>query len=386
LPLRLSVMMFLQWSVPAAVAPLLSVRLAHDLGFGPRLTGALCATSTVASVASALLAGQVADRWLSAEKAMSLCAAVAGVDLLILAELRRADAVFLAILLYGLVTGPMLLFGTTLCFAHLPDPRRQFGPVRLWGTVGWMAVGWLLRFWPDDPLRLGGLIALALSAYGLTLPYTPPRQLTDPSRRFAPLEAIHLLGNPTFAIYCVCLLGACVTFPFTTQSTPLLLDDLGVPRDWLAATMTLSQTTEVGTLALLPVLLPRLGVRGTMAVGLGAWLAAMCILAVGRPLELVVASLVLNGLFVTGFLIAGQVYVNSLARDDFRASVQGLFSCLNGLGQLAGHLLAGWLRERSGGQVPPTFAVAAILTACLLLLFLAGFRPSDPRVGAGEPQ
>src|SRR5262249_39167552 len=187
-------------------------------------------------------------------------------------------------------------------------------------------------------------VAFTLAVYGLTLPYTPPRQPTDPSKRFAPLEAIQLLKHAPFAIYCICLLGTAITFQFTTQSTPLLLDHLGVSREWLTPTMTVAQTTEVASLAVLPVLLLRLGVRGIMLLGLGAWFAAMCILAVGRPLELVVASQVLNGLFVTGFLIAGQVYVNTLADDDFRASVQGLFTCINGLGGLTGHLLAGWLR------------------------------------------
>src|SRR5207253_10854777 len=100
-----------------------------------------------------------------------------------------------------------------------------------------------------------------------------------------------------------------------------------------------AQLTEVLCLAILPGLLLRLGVRGTMGLGLAAWLAAMAVLAVGRPVGLVVASLALNGLFVTGFLIAGQVYVNSLAEGDVRASVQGLFGFINGLGQLAGNLL-----------------------------------------------
>ncbi len=391
MPLRLSVMMFLQWSVPATFVPLLSVRLENDLGYGPRLTGALWATSTVATVVSTLLAGQVADRWLSAEKAMALCAAVAGVDLCVLAELRRPEAVFLAILIYGLVTGPMLLFGTTISFRHLPRPREQFGPVRMWGTIGWMVTNWLLLAWYGGPLRLdpyylGGLFALALAGYALTLPYTPPRSPADPAKRFAPLEAIQLMKDRSFAIYCACLLGTGITFHFTNQSTPLLLDHLGVPRGWLPATMTLAQTTEVGGLVVLPVLLLRLGVRGTMTLALCAWLTAMCVLAVGRPVELVVGSLVLNGLYVTGFLIAGQVYINTLADDDFRASVQGLFSCINGLAGLTGHLLAGWLRKWTGGEVPPTFTVAAILTACLLGLFLVGFRQPAPHADHAVPQ
>jgi predicted MFS family arabinose efflux permease len=306
--------------------------------------------------------------------------------------------VFLLTLHFWSATGPMLLLGTTVCFTHLEHPERQFGPIRMWGTVGWMVVGWAIGGWLADPVwleplrqllrpdapaarvddacRLGALIAIVLAGYAWFLPGTPPGQglPAGRGRRLAPLEAMKLLRSGTFATYLVCALGACITFPFTTQSTPLLLRQLGIDDAWVSTTLTLSQLTEVLFLALLPGLLLRLGARGTMGLGLAAWLLAMAILSVGQPLGLVVASLGLNGLFVTGFLIAGQVYVNSLAQGDVRASVQGLFSFINGLGQLAGNLLAGWLRERTNGELPPTFAVALVITALMFVLFLAGFR------------
>jgi MFS family permease len=157
----------------------------------------------------------------------------------------------------------------------------------------------------------------------------------------------------------------------------MLLRQLGIADAWVSTTLTLAQLSEVLLLFLLPRLLPRLGMRGTMGLGLLAWLTAMTILSVGRPVGLVVASLGLNGLFVTGFLIAGQVYLNSVAKGDLRASVQGLFSFINSLGQLLGNLLAGWLRRETGGELPPTFAVAALITGLMCILFLAGFRHRD---------
>src|SRR5262249_25481580 len=159
--------------------------------------------------------------------------------------------------------------------------------------------------------------------YAWTLPPTPPGLRPGGSRWLAPLEAARLLRSGSFAAYLLCMLGACVTFPFSTQSTPLLLRQLGITDSWVSTTLTVSQVTEVLLLFLLPQLLLRLGVRGTMGLGLAAWLAALTVLAVGRPLGLVVASLGLNGLFVTGFLICGQVYLNGVAEGDLRASVQG---------------------------------------------------------------
>jgi MFS family permease len=387
--------MFLQWAVPGSLLPLYSIRL-NNLGFSEMAVASCCAAQAVAGVVSSLVAGQVADRWLSAEKAMAGCAVLAGLDLWLIAELREPLPMFLATLFFWMVTGPMLLLGTTISFAHLKDPQRQFGRVRLWGTVGWVAIGWLVGWWlaqpaglsgcltrlrPEAPeprmadaFRLGGIIAFLLAGYTYTLPATPPSRATRPAASLAPLEVVKLLRGGTFATYCACVLGACITFSFTTQTTPLLLQELGIARHWLTPTMTIAQSSEVLCLALLPGLLLRLGLRGTMLLGLVAWLAAMCVLAVGRPVELVIASLGLNGLYVTGFMITGQVYLNSQASVDLRASVQGLFSFLNGLGLLAGNLLAGWLRDATRGELPLTFVVGAAITAVLLVVFLAGFR------------
>jgi predicted MFS family arabinose efflux permease len=383
--------MFLQWGVPAALVPLYSVHL-ETLGFSEMQTASCCAAQAVAVVFASLVAGQVADRWLPAEKALAVCAALAGLDLWLLAELDRPLPVFLATLAFWLVTGPMLLLGTTISFSHLSDPHRHFGPVRLWGTVGWMVIGWVtgaglellrrLRGGPPEPdladaMRIGGVLAWLVAGYALTLPHTPPTHVPGRSawsRLVAPLGALRLLRLGDFATYAACLLGLMVTFPFTTQSTPLLLRQLGISPSWLMPTLTLAQTTEVLALAILPMLLLRLGLRGTMVLGMCCWAAAMGVLALGQPLGLVVASLGFNGFYVAGFLIAGQVYINGLAEGDLRASVQGLFGFVNGLGLLAGNLLAGWLRRWAGGELPLTFAVGAAITTSLLLVFLLGFR------------
>jgi MFS family permease len=390
--------MLLQWAIPGSVIPLLSVHLEQSLDFGRIETAWCCATQAVAAVVSSLLAGQVADRWFPAEKAMAVYAGFAGFSLFLLAELTTPLNVFLGTLAFWLATGPMLLMGTTVCFSNLSDSPREFGPIRMWGTVGWMLVGWIVTAWlrlspdffPDrvpplsDSFRIGGLIAFALAVYALTLPATPPRPRAGAGRWLAPLQAARLLQSRAFFVYCLCLLGTCLTFPLTTQNTPLLLDQVGVPRAWIAAALTIAQTSEIVLLGVYPILLHRLGLRAMMSLGLVAWLIGLSILAVGHPTWLVLGSQLLNGFFITGFMIAGQLYVDALADDDLRASVQGLLSWANGVGLVAGNLLAGELREATGGNLPPTFAVGAGITATLLVLFLLGFRTGPVPLPQGE--
>ncbi len=377
LPLpRLAVLQVLQWSVPASVLPLYSAHL-DSLGFGQLTIAYCCATQAAAAVVSSFVAGQAADRWMPAERALACCAAGGGLLLFLLASLTSPVAVFLTTLAFWVVCGPLSLLGTTVTFSHLEAPERQFGPVRMWGTVGWVLVGLFVGAWlartggpRADAFRIGAVLAFALSAYALTLPLTPPRQAAG----FAPLAALSLLGDGTFLVYAVCMFGASLTFPFNTQLLPLMLQRLGVPGESVPVTLTLCQVTEILTLFIQPAILLALGLRATMLVGLSCWTLAFAATALGSPLALVVASLPLHGMYITLFIIAGQVYANGLAEGGMRASVQALFTVVSGAGTLLGNLLAGWLRRTAGDDLPAVFAVAFAVNVLMLALFAARFR------------
>jgi MFS family permease len=380
--------MFLLYAPQGAFLPLYSLRL-QELSFTPLEIGWACATQALALLIAPLVAGHVADRWFSAQRCLAVCALLAGGMLWLLGDLTGFDAVFLTTLSLWLVMGPVTTLGAALSFAHLPDPQRDYGGVRMWGTVGWAAAGWLTglavssaggsalegtREGVANAFRLAGVLAIVPSGYALTLPHTPPR----PTRAaaFAPLAALRLVRGRAFVTYGSCMFGVCMTLPFTTQVTPLFLAHRGVPVAWLGPTLTLAQSIEIVSLALLPVLLLRLGLRGTMLLGLLAWAAMLMTLTVGQPLWLVIGSLSLNGLCICGYIVAGQVFINNRARGDLRASAQALGTFLNGLGLLTGNLLVGWVREQvdDADAFTVTFGVAAGIAVGLVVIFFVGFK------------
>jgi MFS family permease len=161
---------------------------------------------------------------------------------------------------------------------------------------------------------------------------------------------------------------------FTTQVNPLLLNEVGVSEAAMPFALSVGQFSEIASLGLLPLLLYRFGPRNTMRFGLVALVATFLVLMKGSPTWLVIASFLGNGVYISCFIVAGQIFVNSRARGDIRASAQGLITALTGIGMLLGNLLVGWVREAFGGEFPPTYATATGIAVALTVVFIAGFK------------
>ena len=393
---RLCLLMFLQYAPAGAMLPLFSLRL-KELSFNALEIGWICATQALAALVGPLIAGQVADRWLPPKYCLAAAALVAGGLLWLLAGLTSSLAVFVTSFAFWLTMAPAIMLGTAVTFANLPNPDQDFGRVRLWGTVGWVAAVYALICWfrnPEwlcrivahlrpasphselaDAFRLGGLLAFALSAYALTLPLSPAegRRVGVRGARPAPIAALRLLRSRPLLLAWISAFGIWMTWPFFTQATPLLLRHLGIELAELSFYLTIAQGVEMLSLAVLPILLLRLGLRGTMLLGLLAMTLGMAIQAAGQPDYLVIASLGLYGLCVSSFLVSCQVFTNSRARGDIRASAQALLSFISGLGMLIGNLLAGFVRQLADERLPPTFLVATLLAAGITLVFFLFF-------------
>jgi len=391
--------MFLQYAPAGAVLPLYSYQL-KALQFTPMEMAWCCSTQALAALIGPLAAGQMADRWFPAQRCITACSALCAILLWVLADLTAPAAMFVATLGFWLVMTPVFTLGTSLSFANLQRPDQDFGLVRMFGTIGWMLAGIAVGYWyfdppwlcdmvarwrPDHPthlradaFRVGAILSFALCLYSLTLPSTLPTRRG--THWLAPAAAVRLLHGRPFAVYFGCVLGLYITVPFTSQVTPLLLSSHGVTEAWLPATMTIGQVFEVVSLAVLPMVLLRFGVRGTMILGLSAWLVSLCVQTIGQPVWLVISSLSLNGLYVTCFIVAGQVFVNRHAHGEIRASAQALLTVMVGAGLLVGNLLVGLVRDLVHEAFAPTFAVAAAMTVLLLAGFVAGFHEEPAAV------
>src|SRR5262249_48038530 len=99
----------------------------------------------------------------------------------------------------------------------------------------------------------------------------------------------------------------------------------------------------------------------------------LAVIGLGAPIWLVTIALASHGVFISCFLIAGQVFVNRQATHDIRASAQGLLILICGCGLLLGNLLVGWVRDATGDDFARAYHIAAGISTVTIILFGAGF-------------
>lgn len=388
---RLSVMMFLQYAIWGAWAPVLSQYLVEELGFTKFQAGFVYSLLPLATMISPFLFGQLADRYLATERLLSLAHIGGGIALVFAATQTSYDGIRALMLLYALLYAPTLALTNSICFHNLRDSEKEFGRIRVWGTIGWIAAGWTLTFWRSqmnltsmsDSLLLAGGFSVLLGLFSFGLPHTPPKK--EGANPLAFLDALKLLRNKNFAVFMLISFVVATELQFYYILTAPFLTDIGINPKSLPAIMTIAQLAEIIVMAaLLPLLLPKLGARRMLAIGVIAWPIRYAIFAIGAPTWLVVSSLTLHGFCYVFFFVVGFIYVDSVASADIRASAQSLVAfVILGLGTYVGSLFSGWIGDAfklADGATDWTkvFLVPCALTVAAALAFLSAFKEKKP--------
>ncbi|MSR17966.1 MAG: MFS transporter [Phycisphaerales bacterium] len=388
---RLSAMMFLQYAIWGAWLPLLWPYLKNHLHFGDSQIGNLFALGAVGAICAPWVAGQIADRYFNTEKYLAMCHIIGGILVWQLGSITTYEGFFWFSLLYSIIYSPTLSLTNSLSFHHLTDRDRDFGKVRVWGTVGWVVVGitigqWLLRTHTPvapvnmdeaaratygaavqvahfagmaDAFKLSGVLGVVMGLYCLTLPATPPsqgarasavREAIDEVRK-APLVTLFMLAVPVSCIhqfYFVHTAGFLGTVQQKADSLAQFFNDIfGVGGGGL---MTIGQICEIAVLGFMPVLAVRFTRKQLLAAGLVAYGLRMALFAyftdvasmTGLPeILVVVTGVALHGFCFGCFIFVAFLIVDEECTGDVRASAQSLFNLvIVGFGIIVGSKIA----------------------------------------------
>jgi MFS family permease len=386
-PWRLAAMMGLVFAVQGSFWPLLSVHLS-DLGIQGRARGWIFATLAIGSAIMPLGAGHLADRLIATQWFLALTYAVATCLLVVAASgvVQNAFWLFVLFLAFWSLAAPAYSLCNSLSMRNLPNPGRQFGWVRLWGTAGWMFAGWLVSivmalsgstekgYGTYEAIWVATAVSAIFTIYCLTLPNTPP--LAVGLKAEPPLLAFLTLARQReVAVFLATSFGVYLTVPMVYQVMPAYLEARGLPRSWVSTVMTIGQTTEIGCLAVLPWLFRRIGIKGTLSLGIVAWILRFLQLALNPPLWFAIAGTLLHGVGIACFTVGGQVFLDGQSPRHLRASAQALLLVgTSGLGALVGNVLAGELTQHFNPTDVVVFLIPCVIDVALLIYFLRGFR------------
>ena len=382
--LRLALMNFLEFAVWGAYLTSMGNYLGRA-GMGAEIAW-FYAIQGIVSIFMPTIVGIISDKYVQPQRMLGICHLLAGLGMVGLFYLGMTNAMpdktmFIAIYTFSVAFYmPTLALSNTTAFTILKskglDTVKDFPPIRVLGTVGFIVTMWFVNCATLDngafsfgfassefkfqythmQFLVSGVLSFVLFAYCMTLPSCPivkseeKKSITD----MFGLSAFKLFKDKKMALFFIfsCLLGMSLQVtnsyatPFITsfKGDPLLADTFAANNATLL--VSISQVSEALCILMIPFFLRRYGIKIVMLLAMFAWVLRFGFFGMGNPampgVLLFILSCIVYGVAFDFFNVSGGLFVDEKCEPKVRASAQGLFMLMtNGLGATIGTLLAG---------------------------------------------
>lgn len=401
LKLQLKILSFLQFYLWGSWLTTLGSYMFVTLKFDGAAIGAVYSSLGIAALFMPTLLGIVADKWISAKWVYAACHLVGALTLFLAAQVTTPSAMFVVILLNSLAYMPTLGLVNTISYYRLQnagmDIVRDFPPIRIWGTIGFILAMWAVSFSGFElsymQLYIGAVASLLLGLFAMTLPHIPVAKHQEKQgwAEMLGLNAFSLFKTPRMAIFFIfsMLLGAELQItnmfgnPFlhSFDQNPLFSGSFIVEH--ASVLLSVSQISETAFILTIPFFLGRYGIKNVMLMSMVAWMLRFGLFAYGDPSPfgtvLLVLSMIVYGCAFDFFNISGSVFVDQEVKPSIRASAQGMFLMMtNGFGCILGGIVSGKVVEyyTQGGVTdwPTVWLIFAGYSLLLAVIFLFLFR------------
>lgn len=399
LKLRLIAMNFLQYFIWGAWLITIGAYWFQNRHWSGTQFGAIFSTMGLASLFMPSILGVVADKWIRAERLYG-CMHLAGAAVqCVVPQIDHPGTLFWVMLLNMMCYMPTISLAITVAYNALKrdgaDVVRVYPPIRVWGTVGFIAAMWMVSLLHLETTAGQFYVAAGasflLGLYAFTLPPCPPRLRGQAHRSW--LDALGLTSFALFkqakmAVFFIfaMLLGAALQLTNAYGDTFLhdfahvdAYKDLIAVR-YPAIIMSISQVSETLFILAIPFFLKRFGIKTVMLISMLAWTLRFGLFAFGDPgngLWMIVLSCIVYGMAFDFFNISGSLFVEGQSDPAIRASAQGLFMLMtNGIGAVLGSSISGWVidayftradRSLEWHGIWLTFAAYALVVAVLFV-------------------
>lgn len=366
---RLTVLSFLQLAAWGAYLTSMG-RYLGTAGMGEHI-GIFYAMLGIVSIFMPALIGIVADRWIPAQKTLAISHFIAGGAMLALGYLGQLTdgvsmisyPVFLSI--FALSVGfymPTIGLSNAVSYNAIDqagmDKIKDFPPIRVWGTVGFIVFMWITDFagFQGSSMQfvLSGLVSILVGFYSFTLPNCPicKKEGKQSIAKMLGLDAFKLFKERRMAMFFIFSMFLGVSLQITNGYANPFISSFAAVEEYANTfgvqhsniLISLSQISEALCILLIPFVLGKFGIKKVMLMSMGAWVLRFGFFGIGNPgtgVVFFILSMLIYGMAFDFFNVSGSLFVDEEVDSSMRSSAQGLFMLMtNGLGATVGMIAA----------------------------------------------
>jgi MFS transporter, NHS family, xanthosine permease len=403
---RLITMNFLQFFVWGAWLTTCGNYCTNTMGWSFAQFGAVFSTMGISSLFMPSICGYIADRYINSERLYGILHILGGISLLMIPAIDTPSSFFWIILMAMIFYMPTIALSNSVAYSILinnkKDLIKSFPPIRVLGTVGFIAATWLINLLGFNTsyyqFVIGGIGGIVLGIYAFTLPACPPNK-GDQSEGISIFSAFKLLKEYKMLLFFLfsMLLGAALqltnaygeTFLYHFSEIKKYANSFAVANSTFV--MSLSQISETVFILIIPFMMKRFGIKKVMLFSMIAWVLRFGLFSFGNPTDgvwMILLSNVIYGFAFDFFNISGSLFVETSTDSRIRSSAQGLFMMMtNGFGAILGSIVSGFvidnfytLKDESldWSGIWLCFAIyAAIVSVLFALLFKHKHNPNE---------
>lgn len=364
LKLRLTLMSFLQFFVWGSWLITVANYWFGTKHWAPDEFGAVFSTLGLSSLFMPAITGIMADRWIRAERLYGILHLLGGAALAMIPMMDDPNSFFWMIFAAMICYMPTISLSNSVAYTVLKannfDVIKVFPPIRVWGTIGFIAAMWTTNLSGNkaspSQFYIAAIAALFLGIYSFTLPPCPPSHRKgekQPMWQTLGFDAFRLFANYKMALFFgfSMLLGAALqltnmygdVFLSEFEKVPEYAESLVVK--YSTVIMSISQISETLFILAIPFFLKRFGIKQVMLMSMFAWVLRFGLFAYGDPgsgLWMIILSCIVYGMAFDFFNISGSLFVETVVDSKIRSSAQGLFMMVtNGIGAVIGSFTSG---------------------------------------------
>jgi len=394
---RLTILSFLQFFVWGAWLITIGTYCFNTKGWTGEQFGAIFSTLALSSLFMPAITGIIADRWVNAEKLYGILHILYGLVLFFVPQVNDPDTLYYVIFAAMIFYMPTISLSNSIAYTILKnkgeDVVKVFPPIRVWGTIGFIAAMWITNLSGSkanaNQFLIAAVIAIALGIYAFTLPACPPQRSISKNASILEqlgLNAFKLFANYKMALFFLfsMLLGAALQL--TNMYGDSFLNDFNKMPEYANSfvvkystiILSISQVSETVFILTIPFFLKHFGIKKVMLFSMLAWVLRFGLFAYSNPADglwMIILSCIVYGMAFDFFNISGSLFVETTTDHTIRSSAQGLFMMMtNGVGAFLGSKISGYVIDKyyitAGGDknwqgIWLSFAVYAFIIAIL---------------------